>query len=97
MGQRECLSQADREYIYQVKLKGQRLPELARAVGCSQTCARKWWRIGRDRGVQGLRAKRRGRGKKGCLSQLDYQTLTSRDPQPVKIVTPIQLSLPFLA
>ena len=87
MGQRECLSQADREYIYQGMLKGQRLPELARAVGCSQTCARKWWRIGRGR----------GRGKKGCLSQLDYQTLTGRDPQPVKIITPIQLSLPFLA
>ena len=69
MGQREPLSTAEKERIYAGMLKGQLVEETARAVGCSPACVLKWRRIGRKRGLEGLRAMRRGRGKKGMLSQ----------------------------
>jgi Integrase core domain len=65
------LSQAQKEQIYLGKLGGCSLSELAATVGCTVHCARKWWRIGRDTGLVGLRASRRGRGKAGTLSCFD--------------------------
>ena len=63
------LSQAEKEGIYWGKLEGHTLPELAAEMGCSVYCARKWWRVGRDKGLEGLRAPRHSRGKTGTLSQ----------------------------
>ena len=71
MVNRSPLSQADKESIYEGKLAGQTLAELAAEIGCSVACTRKWWRAGRDRGIAGLRAARRGRGPTGLLSQFD--------------------------
>ena len=69
MSQRGPLSQADKERIYEGKLKGKTLAQVAAEVQCSVWCARKWWRRGRDAGRAGLQAKRRGRGQSGLLSQ----------------------------
>jgi len=71
MGHRRPLSQAEKERIYLGKLEGHTVLELAAEVGCSEHCARKWWRVGRDKGLEGLRAPRRGRRKTGILSQFD--------------------------
>lgn len=71
MGKRDPLSQAEKERIYNGKLKGQTLLELAIALDCSLECSRKWWRIGRNHGLEGLRATRRGRGHTGLLSRFD--------------------------
>ena len=71
MSNRPPLSQEEKERIYLGKLEGQTLPELAAEIGCSLECARKWWRVGRDKGLEGLRAPRRGRGCTGILSQFD--------------------------
>lgn len=68
MSNRQALSQTEKEHIYQGKLQGQTLAEVAAEVGCSLVCARKWWRVGRDRGLAGLRTPRRGRGPTGTLS-----------------------------
>lgn len=69
MGKRQPLTQDEKERIYWGKLKGQTLPELAAEIGCCVECARKWWRVGRDKGLEGLRAPRRGRGRSGTLSR----------------------------
>lgn len=69
MGNRPPLTQAEKERIYWGKLEGRTLRELADEVDCTVHCARKWWRVGRDKGVEGLRSSRRGRGKTGTLSQ----------------------------
>ena len=71
MGQRVALSREEKERIYQGKLAGKTLAEVAEAVGCSVHSARKWWRVGRDKGQQGLAARRRGRGGSGVLSQFE--------------------------
>ncbi len=68
MSQRNPLTPEEKERIYQGKLKGKTLAELAREVNCSVECARKWWRVGRKRGIAGLRSGRRPRGVRGCLS-----------------------------
>jgi len=73
MGQREPLSKAEKERIYQGMLKGQSVGESAQGVGCSQACVLKWRRIGRKRGLEGMRARRLGRGKKGVLSQFEAE------------------------
>lgn len=73
MSNRSLLSQGEKEHIYQGKLKGQTLKELALALDCSWECVRKWWRVGRDHGLEGLRAPRRGRGRVGLLSRFDPQ------------------------
>lgn len=65
------LSREEKGCIYWGKLEGHTLPELAAEIGCSVDCARKWWRAGRDKGLEGLRVPRRGRGKTGILSQFD--------------------------
>lgn len=74
MGKRPPLSQAEKEHIYRGKQKGHTLVELAVGVDCSPSCARKWWRVGRDKGLEGLRAPRRGRGRTGALSRFDPRT-----------------------
>lgn len=71
MPNQKPLTQAQKEQIYLGKQKEQTLAELAAAVGCSVACARKWWRSGRNRGLDGLRTARRGRGKTGALSRFD--------------------------
>ena len=73
MSHREPLSQMEKEQIYQGKLKGYSLVQLAAEVGCSVACARKWWRIGHAEGLKGLRRHRRGRGASGELSQFAPQ------------------------
>lgn len=71
MSNRPSLTVAEKERIYMGKLAGRTLPQLATEVGCTVHCARKWWRIGRAKGLEGLRAARQGRGQTGTLSQFD--------------------------
>jgi len=73
MGNRCPLTQEEKERIYWGKLRGQTLPELAAEIDCCVECARKWWRVGRGKGLAGLRAPRRGRGCTGTLSQFKPQ------------------------
>jgi transposase len=63
------LSRSERERVYQDKLDGETLVEIAAKMNCSLACVRKWWRTGRDTGLESLRAVRRGRGKTGRLSR----------------------------
>ena len=71
MGNRLPLSQAEKERIYYGKLAGRTVAHMAAEIRCTLECARKWWRVGRDRGLEGLRAPRRGRSSTGILSQFD--------------------------
>jgi len=71
MAQRPPLTVAEREAIYYGKLNGKPLRHLAKEQSCSLGCARKWWRIGRDQGLEGLRRSRRKRAKRGPLSRFD--------------------------
>lgn len=70
MGNHLPLTQAQKEYIYREKLAGRTLAVLAEKIDCSIHCVRKWWRVGRNQGLEGLRRVRRGRGpSKGVLSR----------------------------
>lgn len=69
MANRQALTFQEKKQVYEAKLKGKTLPEIAELMACSVSCARKWWRVGRDRGLTGLKQKRRGRRKSGRLSQ----------------------------
>lgn len=71
MGRRTPLTVAEREAIYYGKLKGKPLMELAVEHECSYSCARKWWRVGRDEGPEGLYRSQRKRAKTGALSRFD--------------------------
>ena len=71
MNNQSPLKEEQKERIYRGKLAGRTLPELAAEEGCSVACARKWWRVGRDKGLAGLHPARRGRGQSGILSQID--------------------------
>ncbi|RLC83178.1 MAG: hypothetical protein DRI79_14220 [Chloroflexi bacterium] len=71
MGRREPLTEQEKERIYQAKLEGKTLEEAAAEVGCSVSCARKWWRRGRDEGLKGLRDRPRGPVRRGALSRFD--------------------------
>ena len=71
MSQRQTLNPAEKRRIYEGKMAGKTLPQLATEVGCSVASARKWWRQGRDEGLQGLDKKRVSRGSSGILSQFD--------------------------
>lgn len=68
MGQRSTLTITQREAIYMAKLGGQTLKAVAAEQQCSFSCARKWWRRGRDHGREGLRRRRRPRPAQGALS-----------------------------
>lgn len=86
MQNRAPLTQAEKECVYLGKTHGWTLTNLAVEVRCSFECARKWWRRGRDYGLQGLRACRCGRSATGILSQFDRRvadkalTLKHRHP-----------------
>ena len=71
MSNRPPLSQAEKERVYWGKREGHTLPELAVEIACSPSCARKWWRVGRNKGLEGLRARRDARGSTGALSHFD--------------------------
>ncbi len=71
MSRRLPLTAIEKEQIYQGKLQGKTLAQVARKVGCSLYCARKWWRRGRDEGRTGLLAKQRGRRATGILSHFE--------------------------
>lgn len=71
MARQSPLTIAEREVIYYGKLGGRRLRDLAKELSCSLSCARKWWRIGRDQGLEGLRRSGRNRTKEGALSRFD--------------------------
>jgi transposase InsO family protein len=71
MARQSPLTIAEREVIYFGKLGGRRLRDLAKELSCSLSCARKWWRIGRDQGLDGLRRSGRNRTKDGALSRFD--------------------------
>lgn len=73
MGRRGPLTEQERERIYRAKLEGKTLEEAAAEVGCSVSCARKWWRRGRDEGLKGLRHRPRGPIRRGALSRFDPQ------------------------
>ncbi len=71
MGRREPLTEEERERIYRAKLEGKTLEEAAAEVGCSPSCARKWWRRGRNEGLKGLHNRPRGPSQRGPLSRFD--------------------------
>jgi transposase InsO family protein len=68
MVRRKPLTFEEKESIYFGKLAGKPLKMLAKEVGCSFECARKWWRIGRDGGIDTLRQERPIMSPKGALS-----------------------------
>ncbi len=70
---RSPLTPTERVAIYEGKLQGKSLRELAHQYHCATVTARKCWRIGRQCGVVGLHAVPRGRGPSGILSQFDPQ------------------------
>lgn len=71
MRKRAPLTLAEKERIYEGKLQARTLAEVASSVGCSLSCARKWWRQGRDHGWKGLQAGRLGTERTGILSHFD--------------------------
>lgn len=71
MGRRPPLTVAERETIYYGKLSGRRLSDVAEELSCSLACTRKWWRVGRDHGLEGLRRSGRKRARTGPLSRFD--------------------------
>ena len=68
MSHRVALTVAQRESIYREKLDGHSIHELAQQQHCSESCARWWWRVGRDYGVDGLHQTRAARPGIGALS-----------------------------
>ncbi len=73
MSNRAWLTIAEREHIYQGKLQGKSLAEVAAEVNCSLSCARKWWRRGRAEGLKGLGRHQRGRPATGILSTFELE------------------------
>ena len=70
---RAPLNRAERERIYQGRLRGRPLAELAAELQCSVMCVRKWARRLRDEGALGLRERRRGRPAQGLLSSFNAE------------------------
>ncbi len=68
MSHRSPLTVAERQAIYDGKTNGERLHDVAQKCHCSDSCARKWWRIGRTQGREAL-ARSRHRDKTGALSR----------------------------
>lgn len=77
MENRQLLTVYEKRQIYEAKLNGKTLSEIATMIPCSISCARKWWRVGRDSGLMGLEHRRRGRSKTGKLSQFAPQIAIS--------------------
>jgi len=74
MGQR-VLSVDERIEIYIMKQAGQTLSEISQAKGISYQTARKWWRVGRDFGLEGIRKRTRGRPRKGAGSSFNPEVI----------------------
>ena len=72
MSQRK-LTAVEREQIYIQKQAGKSLLQIAKEMGISYECARKWWRRGRDEGIGGLLERKRGRQAQGILSQFSLE------------------------
>jgi len=73
MGNRQPLSTAEKERIYQGRLAGQRMRALASELGCSVHCVPKWWQLGHQQGLARLQAARQPRGASGVLSHFAPQ------------------------
>ena len=71
MSHTSSLTVAQREMIYREKLDGHSLKELAQEQHCSESCVRKWWRVGRDQGLDGLHHPRHCRAAPGRLSSFE--------------------------
>jgi hypothetical protein len=71
MGKHIRLTVAQREAIFQGKLNGCTLKKLASEIGCSHSCARKWWRVGRKHGSDGLRHLRKPPAPQTPLNSFD--------------------------
>jgi hypothetical protein len=71
MSKSTALTMAQREAIYQGKLNGRTLNEMAHEIGCSYECVRKWWRVGRHHGLDGLHRARCQRIPRPVLSTFD--------------------------
>src|SRR5437867_295229 len=69
MRQRAALTAAELERLYQGKLQGQSVAEIARAVGCSKACVRKWWQRAKHEGLRGLHPRPRGPRPHGVLAR----------------------------
>ena len=93
MSQHIALTVAQREMIYRAKLAGRSLTELAEEQHCSESCARKWWRVGRDHGMDGLHTPKDARSAPGRLSSFDpivaEQTLAFKRQHPKRGATRI--------
>lgn len=70
MSNRRPLTTVERESIYDRKVNGESLKDLAQAFQCTRSCARKWWRIGRKKGRDALRRQRQPH-RKGALSDFE--------------------------
>jgi transposase-like protein len=86
MANRPPLSVTERQLIYQAKLRGSTLTQIAAEVGCSSETARKWWRRARDHGRSALASSNPGRAATGILSHfppsLIAQALTLKRAHP---------------
>lgn len=69
MVNRQPLRFSEKKQVYEAKMKGKTLSEIAEMIPCSPSCSRKWWRVGRDFGLAGLKQSRCGRHQSGRLSQ----------------------------
>jgi transposase len=69
MVNRQPLTFSEKKQVYEAKLKGKTLSEIATMIPCSISCSRKWWRVGQDKGLEGLKQSRHGRHPSGRLSQ----------------------------
>jgi Helix-turn-helix domain len=76
MGPR-VLSVDERIEIYMLKQAGHTLREIAQTKGISWQTARKWWRVGRDFGLAGIRARARGRPVKGAGSSFEAEVIAT--------------------
>ncbi len=74
MGPR-VLSVDERIEIYMQKQAGHTLHEISQSKGISFQTARKWWRVGRDFGLTGIRARTRGRPANGTGSSFDAKVI----------------------
>ena len=64
MSTRKPLTMAEKQLVYDRKMKGVTLRQIARELRCSEQTARKWWRIQRDKKT----VQPRGRPARGVLS-----------------------------
>jgi len=71
MGQPHPLTEAERQRIYEGRIQGKTIADIAQALDRSPAVIRKWWRRVRDEGVKGLRTRQRGPRAKGTLARFD--------------------------